>query len=134
MVGVHMRLERQLEAHAELLDQRRVAPRLLEHRVDEQCITRGGVGQQVGIGGGLRVVELAEYHPRRTLLSSPDEVTSWLRTRRAQGQLPRSGSVEDAQRLAVGPRRQRRLLAQSGADARVPVLRPEAGKLSAQRV
>ena len=37
------------------------------------------------------------------------------------------------QRMAVGPRRERRLLAQSRADDRVPVLRPEAGRLSGQR-
>jgi len=37
VVGVHVRLERELEAQAELLEQRRVATRLLEHRVDEQA-------------------------------------------------------------------------------------------------
>ena len=68
MVGVHVRLERELQAQAELLDQRRIAPRLLEHRVDEQRIARALIRQQIGISRGLRIVELAEYHRRLTLL------------------------------------------------------------------
>ena len=49
VVGMHVRLEGELELEAELLKKRRVAPRLLEHRVDQQRLARGRVGQKIRV-------------------------------------------------------------------------------------
>ncbi len=62
VVGVHVRLERPAQLEAQLLDERRVAPRLLEHRVDQQRLAAGGVGEQIGVSRGLRVEQLAKNH------------------------------------------------------------------------
>ena len=62
VVRVHVRLERPGELQAELRHQRRVASRLLEHRVDQHRLARARVREQVGVGRGLRIEELAKDH------------------------------------------------------------------------
>ncbi len=42
-------LERELELEAELVDQRGIAPRLVEHRVDQHRLARGRVGQEIRV-------------------------------------------------------------------------------------
>jgi hypothetical protein len=65
VVGMHVRFEREFELQAQFLDQRRVAPRVLEHRVDQHRLARERIGEQVGVGGGLRIEQLAENHEVR---------------------------------------------------------------------
>src|SRR3954462_296786 len=64
VVGVHVRLERPLELEAELLDQRHVAARLLEHGIDQDRLARGRIGEEVGVSGRLLIEELPEEHAR----------------------------------------------------------------------
>ena len=40
----------------------RIAPRLLEHRVDQQRLARRRVGEQVRVGGRLLIKKLSENH------------------------------------------------------------------------
>ena len=49
VVGVQMRLQRPRQPEAQLLDQRDVAPRLLEHRIDQHRLARRGIGKEVGV-------------------------------------------------------------------------------------
>ena len=49
VVGMHVRLERELELEAELFEKRRIAARLLEHRVDQQRLARARVGEQIRV-------------------------------------------------------------------------------------
>ena len=55
-----MGIERVGELQAKLFDQRAVAPRLLEYRIDQHRFMRGRVPQQIGVGGGGGVEHLAE--------------------------------------------------------------------------
>jgi hypothetical protein len=57
---MHVRLERPAQPQPELLDERRIPPRLLEHRIDEDRLP--AVGQEVGVRGGLLVEKLPEDH------------------------------------------------------------------------
>jgi hypothetical protein len=59
---MHVRLERPGELEAELVDERGIAARLLEHRVDQQRLARRGVGEEIRIRRGLRIEELPENH------------------------------------------------------------------------
>src|SRR5204863_7382923 len=47
MIGVHVGLERVLKLEPQLLDKRRVAPRLLEYRIDEHRFAARVVGEQI---------------------------------------------------------------------------------------
>jgi hypothetical protein len=49
MVGVHVRLQRPAQAQTELLDERNVAPGLLEHRVDHHRLARCTIRHEIGI-------------------------------------------------------------------------------------
>ena len=49
VVGVQMRLQRPRQPKAQLLDERDVAPRLLEHRIDQHRLARRGVGEEVSV-------------------------------------------------------------------------------------
>ena len=60
VIGVHVRVERRDELEAELVDQRGVAPRLLEDRIDQHRLAAAAIGQQVRVGRRLRIEELAE--------------------------------------------------------------------------
>ena len=48
----------------QLLDQRRIAPRVLEYRVDQYRRACGAITQQVAVGAGLRVEQLAKDQHR----------------------------------------------------------------------
>ncbi len=49
VVGVQMRLQRPRQLEAQLLDERDVAPRLLEHRIDQHRLARRGIGEKVSV-------------------------------------------------------------------------------------
>jgi len=70
MVGMDMGFERVGEPQAELGDQCRIAPHLLEHRVDQHRRACAAVAQEVGVGRGLRIEQLTkDQHcapPRRS--------------------------------------------------------------------
>ena len=66
MVGMDMGFERVDELQAELGDQRRVAPDLLEHRVDDDRGPARAVAEQIGVGRGWRVEELPKHQHRPT--------------------------------------------------------------------
>jgi len=50
MIGMDMGFERIKELQAQLVDQRRVAPDLLEHRIDDDRRPAAAVSEQVRIG------------------------------------------------------------------------------------
>lgn len=52
--------QRGQQRQAQFAQQRLIAPHLLEHRVDQQRLATGAVGQQVGVGRGDGVEQLAE--------------------------------------------------------------------------
>ena len=68
VIRVDVGLERGDQAQFELGDQLRVATDLLAHGVDQHRLARGLVGEQIGVGGGLGIEELAEQHERFTPL------------------------------------------------------------------
>jgi len=49
VVGMHVRLECPKQLEAELVDQRGIASRLVEYRVDEQRLTARRVGEQIRV-------------------------------------------------------------------------------------
>ena len=60
VIGVHVRVERRNEFDVELLDQRGVALRLLEDRVDQDRLAAAAIGQQIRVRRRLRIEKLAE--------------------------------------------------------------------------
>ena len=71
MIGVDMGFERGDELEAQFVDQRRVAPHLLEDRIDQDRFAAFAAGEQIGIGRGLRIEQLPEdesHGPRRAFL------------------------------------------------------------------
>ena len=64
MVRMDVGLERHHEEQVDLADQRDIAPRLLEHRIDEHRLARARVGEHVRVGGRLRIEELAKDEHR----------------------------------------------------------------------
>ena len=60
VIRVHVRIERRNKLQVELAHQRGVAPRLLEHRIDQHRLLASRVAEQIRIGRRLRVEELAE--------------------------------------------------------------------------
>ena len=62
VVGVAMRVERNAQCQAELLEQRDVTVMVLEDRVDEHRVTRVGICEQVGVRAGRAVEELTVEH------------------------------------------------------------------------
>ncbi len=60
VIGMQVGVERELEVEAELVDQCRVAQRLVEDGVDQHRLAARGIGEQVRVGGGGRIAELAE--------------------------------------------------------------------------
>jgi hypothetical protein len=64
MIGVDMGLDRPAQREPQLVDERRVAAHLLEHRIDDHRVAGVAVGEKIGIGRGLRVEHLPEdQHP-----------------------------------------------------------------------
>ena len=66
VIGMHVRVERRDELQLELVDQRRIASRLLEHRIDQHRGFAAPIGEQIRICRRLRIEELAEDQHRRT--------------------------------------------------------------------
>ena len=62
MVGMDVRLQRVHETELELAQERHVPIHVLAHGIDEDGLPRPLVGQQMGVGRGLRVEELTEDH------------------------------------------------------------------------
>ena len=74
MVGVDVGIQRPDQRETELADQRRVAPRLLEYRIDQQRLFRDAAAEQIGVGRRGRIEELAEHEHR----PSPLRPARWL--------------------------------------------------------
>jgi hypothetical protein len=60
VVGMDVGVQRPQQFQPQFADQRRVAADLLEHRIDQDGFARNRAAQQVGVGRGGRVEELAE--------------------------------------------------------------------------
>jgi hypothetical protein len=60
VVGVHVGVEAGDQLDAQFTDQGQVAAVLLEHRIDQQALAAGGIGQQIGERAGLGVKQLAK--------------------------------------------------------------------------
>ena len=60
VIGVHVRFERGNERELELAQQRSVATRLFEYRIDENGLAAARIAEQIGVGRGLRIEQLAE--------------------------------------------------------------------------
>src|SRR3954471_1875380 len=76
MIGVHVGLEGVLELKAQLLDKRRVAPRLLEYRIDQHRFAARVVGEQIRVRRGLRIEQLTKDHRGRRKIIAADEKSS----------------------------------------------------------
>jgi len=64
VVGMDVRLERPQQCKIQLGDQRRVAPHLLEHRIDQHRFLARRAAQQIGVGRRGRIEQLAEDEHR----------------------------------------------------------------------
>jgi hypothetical protein len=60
MIGVQMRIDRLDQLQVQLAHQLQVAIDLLQHGIDDQCLTAAATRDQVGVGAGNRLKELAE--------------------------------------------------------------------------
>src|SRR6266704_4205464 len=60
VIGVHMRFQRVGKIEAKLLDERAVAPHLLENRIDQDGLATFAARQEIGVSGRLRVEQLPE--------------------------------------------------------------------------
>ena len=64
MVGVQMRVDRFDQLEVELAHELQIAVDPLQHRIDDQRLAAMPAGEQIGIGAGRAVEELAEDHAR----------------------------------------------------------------------
>ncbi len=62
MIGVKMGVDRLDQPEVELVDQLDVAVDLLQHRIDDQRLAAAPAGEQVGVGAGDAVEQLAKDH------------------------------------------------------------------------
>ena len=62
VVGVHVGVDRLDQLEVKLLDQAEIAVDLLEHRIDDHGLAAAAAGQEVGVGAGYAVEQLAEDH------------------------------------------------------------------------
>jgi len=60
VVGVGMGVDARHQGDAKFLNQREITGVLLEHRVDQHALATGRVGQQIGVGAGIGVKQLAK--------------------------------------------------------------------------
>ena len=67
MVGMHVRLQCVDQRQLQLLQQSRIAARLLIDRIDQHGLARPSVGEQVGVGRGVRIEQLAKDQHRPSL-------------------------------------------------------------------
>ena len=58
------RVDRLDQLEVELVDELEVAVDLLQHRIDDQRLAAAPAGEQIGVGAGHAVEELAEDHGR----------------------------------------------------------------------
>src|SRR5205807_58691 len=68
VIGVNVRLERGDELQFQLADERGVAARLLENRIDQYGLARLDVADEIRIRRRLRIEELAEGEHRRAII------------------------------------------------------------------
>jgi hypothetical protein len=64
VVGVHVGVDRLDELEVELPHQRKIAVDLLQDRIDDQRLAAAAAGEQIRIGAGRLVEQLAEDHGR----------------------------------------------------------------------
>jgi hypothetical protein len=62
VVGVKMGVHGLDELEIELPYELEIAVNLFQHRIDDQTLSAGPAGEQVGVGAGCLVEELAEDH------------------------------------------------------------------------
>ncbi len=62
VVGVQVGIDRLDQLEVELADQLQIAVDLLQHRIDDQRLASAAAGEQIGIGAGDAVEQLAEDH------------------------------------------------------------------------
>ena len=62
VIGVDVRVHRLDQLEVELLHQLQVAIDLLQHRIDDQRLAAAPAGQQIAVGAGHAVEQLAENH------------------------------------------------------------------------
>jgi hypothetical protein len=62
VIGVEVGVHRLDQAQIQLADELEVAVHLLEHRVDDQRLAAAAAGEQVAVGAGDAVEQLAEDH------------------------------------------------------------------------
>src|SRR5262249_26990105 len=63
MVGMQMRIHRLDQLEVEFVDELDVTVDLLQHRIDDQRLAPAPAGDEVGVGAGDAVEELAKDHP-----------------------------------------------------------------------
>ena len=66
VVGVQMRVDRLDQPEIELADELEVTVDLFQHRIDDQRLAAAPAGEQVGVGAGYAVEQLAEDHDIRS--------------------------------------------------------------------
>ena len=64
MVGVQMRIDGLDQLEIELAHELQIAVDLLQHRIDDQRLAAMPAGDEISVGAGNAVEELAEYHRR----------------------------------------------------------------------
>ena len=64
MIGVEMGVHRLHQAQLKLVQELRVALNAVQHGIDDQRLAPGVARQQVGIGAGNRIEQLAKDHAR----------------------------------------------------------------------
>ncbi len=62
VVGVQVRVHRFNQPQIQLFHELQIAIDLLQHGIDDQCLAARPAGEQIGVGAGCLIKELAEYH------------------------------------------------------------------------
>ena len=62
MVGMNMGIDRLDELEVEFLHELEIAVNLFQHGIDDQRFAAAAAGDQIGVGAGDVVVELAKNH------------------------------------------------------------------------
>ena len=75
VVGMQMGVDRLDQLEVELVDELEVAVDLLQHRIDDQRLAAAPAGEQIGVGAGDAVEELAEDHGCASVGREPNEYT-----------------------------------------------------------
>ena len=67
VIGMEMRVDRFHELEVELADELEIAVDLLQDGIDDQRLAAASAGEQIGVGAGYAVEQLAEDHDRVSL-------------------------------------------------------------------